>query len=216
MDVANENPVGIGRPAEDFQFNNGDPILNPTQTGTNVLTYPSDDTFWSNGYTVKSDALMGTAALVDEPTGAGHAVLFAYNPLFRAYNDNGIHLIANALLYPAARDRLGAAADGGTADRRGRLRAAAQKVEEPANLGGEWRPITIQVADADQARTEAVIRKYTDTATSAKADGSTYITIPNPEGLSAEEHPFLREHGPGTGPHRRPAALGRGLITLSR
>ncbi|WP_371785772.1 M14 family zinc carboxypeptidase [Streptosporangium subroseum] len=193
VDVANENPVGIGRPAEDFQFNNGDPILNPSQTGTNILTYPSDDTFWANGYTVKSDALMGTTALVDEPTGAGHAVLFAYNPLFRAYNDNGLHLVANALLYPttattSAQQRTVAPPTDVDA-----LRAAAQKVEEPANIGGEWRPITIQVADADQARTETIVRKYTDTATSAKADGSTYITIPNPEGLAADEHPFLRE-----------------------
>ncbi|GLW09188.1 peptidase M14 [Microtetraspora sp. NBRC 13810] len=195
VDVDNANPAALGRPAEDFQFNNDDPILNPTQTGTNVLTYPSGDSFWSNGYTVHADALKGSAALVDEPTGSGHALLFAYNPLFRGYNENGIHLVANALLYPAA------AAPAATAQLRAAsprpdvdaLRAAAQTAEQPPILGGEWRPITIQVADADLARAEAVVQKYTGTATSAKADGSAYITIPNPDGLTEHEHPFLHD-----------------------
>ncbi|MFI7032096.1 M14 family zinc carboxypeptidase [Microbispora rosea] len=193
VDVEQGSPVALGRPAEDFQFNNGDPILNPSQTGVNVLTYPTDDTFWSNGYTVGAEALKGTASLVDEPTGAGHAVLFAYNPLFRAYNENGIHLLANALLYPAgasqaspqAKQRIAAAPDP--------LRIAAATTEEPPNLGGEWRPIVIQVADADLARTQAVVERYTDTAQTASADGSSYITIPNPDGLSADEHPFVRD-----------------------
>ncbi|WP_424534488.1 M14 family zinc carboxypeptidase [Sphaerisporangium viridialbum] len=194
VDVANTSAVALGRPAEDFQFNNGDPILTPSQTGVNVLTYPAGDTFWSNGYTVKSDTLKGTAALVDEPTGNGHAVLFAYNPLFRAYNENGIHLVANALLAPAAsaspKAQQRTAAPQSSADA---LRAQAENTEEPANIGGEWRPITIQVAEADLARTESVVAKYTGTGSSAVADGSGYITIPNPEGLAADEHPFLRD-----------------------
>ncbi|MBM0279517.1 M14 family zinc carboxypeptidase, partial [Micromonospora tarensis] len=101
VDVDASSPVASGRPAEDFEFNNSDPILNPSSTGTNVLSYPTGDTFWANGYTVGAEALKGTAAVVDEPTGAGRAVLFAFNPLFRAYNENGLHLVANALLYPA-------------------------------------------------------------------------------------------------------------------
>ncbi|MEW1589301.1 M14 family zinc carboxypeptidase [Micromonospora vinacea] len=100
VDVDQDSPVALGRPAEDFEFNNSDPILTPSTTGTNVLTYPTGDTFWANGYTVGADTLKGTAAVVDESTGAGRAVLFAFNPLFRAYNENGLHLVANALLYP--------------------------------------------------------------------------------------------------------------------
>ncbi|MEW9528034.1 M14 family zinc carboxypeptidase [Microbispora sp. NPDC049125] len=191
VDVAQGSPVALGRPAEDFQFNNGDPIINPSTTGRNVLTYPSDGTFWSNGYTKGADALKGTAALVDEPTGAGHAVLFSYNPLFRAYNENGIHLVANALLYPgqaAAQKRTATAPAGVEA-----LREAAAKADEPANLGGQWRPIAIEVADADLARAQAVVAKYTGAARTASAGGSSYITIPNPEGLAADEHPFLRD-----------------------
>jgi hypothetical protein len=155
-----------------------------------VLGYPADDTFWSNGYTVDADALKGTAAVVDEPAGAGRAVLFAFDPLFRAYNDNGIHLMANALLAGAPARKATPATPGAGADA---LRAAAAKAPVPADLGGEWRPITVQVAQADLARTETVIGRYTHTAKAAVAGGSAYITIPNPRGLSADEHPFLRD-----------------------
>jgi hypothetical protein len=184
VDVAGDSPVALGRPAEDFEFNNNDPILGPSSTGTNVLRYPSGDTFWANGYTVGADALRGTVALVDEPTGAGRAVLFAFNPLFRAYNESGLHLVANALLHPggggAARSAGGDAA---------RAAAAAAPVAE--NLGGEWRPFTISVAAADRARAEAVVGRFTDDARVAVADGSAYLVIPNPDGRQADEHPFL-------------------------
>nr|WP_243709564.1 M14 family zinc carboxypeptidase [Micromonospora sp. 15K316] len=187
VDVDTASPVAAGRPAEDFEFNNGDPILNPSTTGTNVLRYPSGDTFWANGYTVGVDALRGTAAVVDEPTGAGRAVLFAFNPLFRAYNENGLHLVANALLYPAT-------GTGRTAERAAAVdpvRAAAARTAAPENLGGEWRPITIEVADADLARTRSIVERFTGDARTSTAGGSAYLVIPNPQGRQADEHPFL-------------------------
>jgi hypothetical protein len=189
VDVDRDSPVALGRPAEDFEFNNGDPVLTPSTTGTNVLRYPSDDRFWSNGYTVGSDLLKGTAAVVDEPTGAGHAVLFAFNPLFRGYNESGQHLLANALLAPAA----GAGSMIGQRSTVDPRRAAAAAAPPAENLGGEWRPITIQVAAGDLARTEAVVRSYTGKARASAAGGSGYIRIANPDGLSADEHPFLRD-----------------------
>jgi hypothetical protein len=188
VDADTSSAVALGRPREDFQFNNSDPILTPTRTGTNVLTYPADDTFWSNGYTVKADTLKGTAAVVQEPAGAGSAVLFAFDPLFRAYNDNGIHLMANALLAGAPAEKAAARTPGTDA-----LRAAAAKAPVRADLGGEWRPITLQVAQADLARARTVVARYTETAQATVAGGSAYVTIPNPQGLSADEHPFLRD-----------------------
>lgn len=186
--VDGTSPVGLGRPAEDFEFNNNDSILAPSSTGVNVLSYPDDDTFWANGFTVQADALKGTVALVDEPTGAGRAVLFAFNPLFRAYNENGLHLVANALLAPTT----GAAARPAPPSTQqidpARAVAAAQPV--PENLGGQWRPITIEVAVGDLARTEALVGAYTGSARVSVAGGSAYLVIPNPEGLQIDEHPF--------------------------
>ncbi|MER7418325.1 M14 family zinc carboxypeptidase [Micromonospora peucetia] len=184
VDVDGDSPVALGRPAEDFEFNNNDPILSPSSTGTNVLRYPTGDSFWSNGYTVGGDALKGTVALVDEPTGAGRAVLFAFNPLFRAYNESGLHLVANALLHPG---------DGGARRASGvdPARAAAAAAPVAENLGGEWRPFTIEVAAADLPRTEAVVKRFTSTARVSVTDGSAHLVIPNPDGLQVDEHPFL-------------------------
>ncbi|SCG47570.1 Zinc carboxypeptidase [Micromonospora echinaurantiaca] len=186
VDVDRDSPVALGRPAEDFEFNNNDPILTPSTTGTNVLRYPSGDTFWANGYTVGADALKGTVALVDEPTGAGRAVLFAFNPLFRAYNENGLHLVANALLLPG-----GAAGRAATPPAVGPARAAAAAAPVPADLGGGWRPITIEVAPGDLARTRAVVAGFAGDSRVSEANGSAYLVIPNPDGRQADEHPFL-------------------------
>ncbi|MEV0157682.1 M14 family zinc carboxypeptidase [Micromonospora sp. NPDC050686] len=189
VDVDHDSPVALGRPAEDFEFNNGDPILRASTTGTNVLSYPTGDTFWANGYTLRADLLKGTTALVDEPTGAGRAVLFAFNPLFRAYNESGQHLVANALLAPTAG---GPAARGGAdVARVAPARAAAAATPAAENLGGEWRPITVEVAAADLARSRDVVGRYTGAARASVAGGSAYLVIPNPGGLQADEHPFL-------------------------
>ncbi|MET8087403.1 M14 family zinc carboxypeptidase [Micromonospora sp. NPDC005237] len=187
VDVDTDNPVALGRPAEDFEFNNSDPILNPSTTGTNVLTYPTDDTFWANGYTVGADTLKGTAAVVDEPTGTGRSVLFAFNPLFRAYNENGLHLVANALLYPPG------APDARRTPGTDAARASAAAAPVAADLGGGWRPTTIEVAATDLARTRAIVERFTtDARTSAKGT-SAYVVIPNPQGLQADEHPFTAD-----------------------
>ncbi|MEU1644071.1 M14 family zinc carboxypeptidase [Micromonospora zamorensis] len=187
VDVDTDSPVALGRPAEDFEFNNSDPILNPSTTGTNVLSYPTGDTFWANGYTVGEDALKGTAAVVDEPTGAGRAVLFAFNPLFRAYNENGLHLVANALLYPAG------ASDARRSAGVDPARASAAAAPVTPELGGGWRPITIQVAAADLPRAEAIVERFTTDAKASAKDGSAYVVIPNPQGLQVDEHPFASD-----------------------
>lgn len=184
VDVDGDSPVALGRPAEDFEFNNNDPILNRSSTGTNVLSYPTGDTFWANGYTVGGDALKGTVALVDEPTGDGRAVLFAFNPLFRAYNESGLHLVANALLHPGG----GGAARASGVDP---ARAAAAAIPLAENLGGEWRPFTIEVAAVDLPRAEAVVDRFTGAARVSVAGGSAHLVIPNPDGLQVDEHPFL-------------------------
>ncbi|MEH0927453.1 M14 family zinc carboxypeptidase [Micromonospora sp. CPCC 205558] len=187
VNVDHNSPVALGRPAEDFEFNNSDPILTPSTTGTNVLSYPTGDTFWANGYTVGADTLKGTAAVVDEPTGAGRAVLFAFNPLFRAYNESGLHLVANALLYPPG------APDARRAPGADAARASAAAAPVTADLGGGWRPITIQVAASDLNRTRAIVERFTSAAQTSVKGGSAYVVIPNPQGLQADEHPFARD-----------------------
>ena len=195
VDVDDASPVALGRPSEDFQFNNDDPLLNPSTTGVNVLTYPSDDRFWSNGYTENADALKGTVALIDEPIGDGHAVLFAYNPLFRAYNESGLHLVANALLYPAAGPALtkvrDETQDGASPGARAEIRRAEAQAP-PRDLGGSWRAIRLSVSEAQSAAALAVVRRYAEPAAVERSRGTVTIVLANPDGLQVDEHPFAR------------------------
>ena len=152
-----------------------------------MLSYPTGDTFWANGYTVGEDALKGTAAVVDEPTGAGRAVLFAFNPLFRAYNENGLHLVANALLYPAgasdARRPPGSTRRApAPPPRRSRRTWAAGGGRSPSR----WRRRTCRAP-------EAIVERFTTDAQASAKDGSAYVVIPNPQGLQVDEHPFASD-----------------------
>ena len=196
VDVDHASPVGLGRPREDFQFNNADPLLNPSTTGVNVLTYPSDGRFWFNGYTQGADALKGTAALTDEPFGGGHVVLFAYNPVFRAYEESGEHMLANALLYPTGGPALKTlrdeTVDGTSPAARPDLRRAEAQAPQ-RDLGGEWRPIRLTVPEAQEGAALAVVRRYAEPAAVERANGAAVIVIANPEGLQADEHPFARD-----------------------
>ena len=187
VDVDDASPVALGRPREDFQFNNDDPLLNPSTTGVNVLTYPSDGRFWFNGYAQGADALKGTTALTDEPYGDGHVVLFANNPLFRAYEESGEHLVANAVLYPASGGPA-AVAPGARSEQR---RAQAQ--DPPRDLGGDWRPIRLSVSEAQSAAALAVVRQYAEPAAVERSGGNVTIVLANPDGLQADEHPFARD-----------------------
>jgi hypothetical protein len=196
VDVDGASPVGHGRPREDFQFNNDDPLLNPSTTGVNVLTYPSDDRFWFNGYTENADALKGTVALTDEPFGDGHVVLFANNPLFRAYEESGEHLVANAVLYPAAGAALTTlrdeTQDGASPGARAEIRRAEAQAP-PRDLGGAWRAIRLSVSEAQSGAALAVVRRYAEPAAVERSGGTVTIVLANPDGLQADEHPFARD-----------------------
>jgi len=195
VDVDDASPVALGRPREDFQFNNDDPLLNPSTTGVNVLTYPTDGRFWFNGYTENADALKGTVALTDEPFGQGHVVLFAYNPVFRAYEESGEHLLANALLYPTGGPALTTlrreTVDGTSRAARPDLRRA--ETQAPArDLGGSWRAIRLSVSEPQSAAALAVVRRYAEPAAVERSRGNVVIVLANPGGLQADEHPFAR------------------------
>jgi Zinc carboxypeptidase len=186
------SPVGLGRPSEDFQFNNSDPILNPSTTGTNVQTYATGARFWHNGFTVNETALEGTATVVDEPVGSGHAVLFSYNALFRAYEESGEHLFANAVLYPTSASEPEEVTNLRSAAGRSAALDADQAGVEP-NLGGDWRRIQIAVARADATEASGIVADFTFGSSIQHVGDTTYIEIANSEGLASDEHPFARD-----------------------
>jgi hypothetical protein len=94
-----DDPVGWGERTSSFAFATGDPVLRPSG-GTVVARYPSGSAFFAGGYARDTGALHGTAAVLDEPVGAGRTVLFAFDPAFRGYVEGTERLVANALLAP--------------------------------------------------------------------------------------------------------------------
>jgi zinc carboxypeptidase len=93
------DPVAWGERASGFAFATGDPVLHPSG-GTVVARYPTGNAFFAGGYARDTADLHGTAAVLDEPTGAGRTVLFAFDPAFRGYVEGTERLVANALLAP--------------------------------------------------------------------------------------------------------------------
>jgi hypothetical protein len=95
------DPVAWGERPSGFAFATGDPILHAAG-GTVVARYPTGDAFFAGGYAGGTGPLRGTAAILDEPQGAGRTVLFAFDPVFRGYVEGTERLVANALLAPPA------------------------------------------------------------------------------------------------------------------
>jgi len=54
------------------------------------------------GYEVNANAnLPGRPAVVDQPFGAGHAIMLGFDPWYRAWTTQEERLVLNSLLYPA-------------------------------------------------------------------------------------------------------------------
>ena len=83
----------------------GDLFLRPSRDGENVAVFPTTGPLVRAGFTWPGNTerlLRGTALLVDEPTGSGHVVLFANEPLFRGWWRALDKLVMNALVLGAA------------------------------------------------------------------------------------------------------------------
>jgi hypothetical protein len=183
------SPVTLGAPAFTYSYDIGERVLSVTVTGANAGLYPTAaPDFFVSGYATGENALKGSAALVDETLGDGHLVLFSGEPNYRAFTGGTEFLLANALVYPPAAGAAGVDV---------RSAAAASAVSTAmASAGAETgpgAPIRIQVPVKQVKRARAVIRTFTQTVKVRRSGGSAFLTIPNPDGLDVEEHPFAIE-----------------------
>ena len=114
-----EDPVGWGFDAGGWIYreSSSDPNFDPTTLGgggaippaTAVTTFASagdcgGPAGFGNcyGYEVNANAnLPGRPAVVDQPFGAGHAIMLGFDPWYRAWTTEEERLVLNSLLYPA-------------------------------------------------------------------------------------------------------------------
>ncbi len=103
IDVDPSTPLAWGLSARDFAYNTSDPAIEPgTSDGVEVAHYAAGADAYQSGYATGTESLEGTPVLLDETSGTGHALLFTFDPAFRAWSESGFRLLANALLYPQA------------------------------------------------------------------------------------------------------------------
>jgi hypothetical protein len=112
------DPVGWGFDAGGWVYreSNNDPNFDPTTLGggaippaTAVATFaPAGDcggpAGFGNcyGYEVNANtSLPGRPAVIDQPFGAGHAVMLGFDPWYRAWTTEEERLVLNSLLYPS-------------------------------------------------------------------------------------------------------------------
>ena len=82
------------------------------------------------GYQVNAIGnLNGRPAVVDQPLGSGHSVLFGFDPFYRAWKEQDERLVLNALLYPLGASLPATAATRSASE--GALQAAAEPVARP-------------------------------------------------------------------------------------
>ena len=80
---------------------NTDAFLLASETGTNVVSMAGED-LWLAGHIWPDNTeqlIAGTAAIVDEPVGDGHIILFSDEPGYRALWHATVRMLMNAILY---------------------------------------------------------------------------------------------------------------------
>ena len=186
VSLAPGSPLTLGADLFSYWFHLGEGVLAPSSTGANAGTYPKQaPDFWYSGYAGGQDVLEGSAALVDERLGNGHAVLFSGEPNYRAFTEGSAFLLANAIAYPA-RGVIGGIDVGSPAA--ATAVGAAMASGHPAF--GPGRPIRIEVDANGLSGALDVAHRFARSVWVERLGSSAILVIPNPRGLDAGRHPF--------------------------
>ncbi len=153
--------------------------------GMAAATFPAHDDpeFATSGLAIGVDELDGSAAIVDEAVGSGRAVLFSFDPNFRAWTGGTQHLLWNALYghTPAAVPAQPATVRVAARDRSERAAQALPDV-------GKAIRIVVHPQDGDVTR--ALLERYGAEFKELRKPERTIFLIENRKALSWEEHPF--------------------------
>jgi hypothetical protein len=186
LDEASPLAAGVG-PSAWVMFEN-DPKMQPG-LGTAPVTFPPADSedFFVSGLDDGAGQLGATAAVADEPVGAGRSIVLTFDPAFRGWTEGTERILRNAVLGPdpAAAGRSPVAA--GSKARRAAERAARQAALALPDAPSPWR---VWVSPADVGTTRSLLGQYGAQFDEVPAAGKVLFLVANPEGLAFEEHPY--------------------------
>jgi hypothetical protein len=128
--------------------------------------------------------LEGTAAVVDEPVGAGRSIVFASDPAFRVWTLGTARILRNAVVGP---DPAATATIRATA----RADAVAAAKAAAGRLPAEPDAFRLMVPRSDATTTMSVLGSFGAHWEVRGNRRSVIFFVANPHGLSAEEHPFI-------------------------
>lgn len=155
--------------------------------GVAAATFPAagDPAFHTSGLAIGVEELAGSAAIVDEPVGSlgGRAIVFSFDPNFRAWSAGTQRLLWSALYGP---NPPAVAVVSPT------LRTAAvDRADRAAKaLPGLGKAIRIVVRAEDADLTRSVVARYGVEFKELRKPGRAIFLIENRQALSWEEHPF--------------------------
>ena len=184
--VSQTSPLADGVGRYDWALYDYDDVMTIVN-GAAPVRFPAfgSEDFFVSGFASGEDELGGTAAVADEPVGTGRLVLFTTDPNYRAWTQGMQKILWNALFGPDP--WAGRAPNSGSAARAADEAAAIAAAESLPDQTA----IRLSVHQRDADATRALIRRYTRGYTIAQATGKVTFLIANPDGLAADEHPFI-------------------------
>ena len=185
--VDQTSPLAAGVGPYNWVFYDYDIVMNASSPSHVVARFPAfgSQDFFVSGFARGESELDGTAAVVDEPVGAGRVVLFSTDPNFRAWTVGMQKMLRNAVLGPEA--FTGLAARAGSATRASAEKAAKDAAAKVASLES---PLRLSVSPLSVEAARAVLARYGATYTLRQSANKATFLIANPSGLSAEEHSY--------------------------
>ena len=87
-----------------YRETTGDPVYDKDTLGTASAPFEYADPLKSFGFAqgaLDAGRLPGRPAVVDQPFGAGQAVMLGFDPFYRAWRESDERIVLNAVLYPA-------------------------------------------------------------------------------------------------------------------
>ncbi len=180
------SPVGSGVGPSNWVYYEFDLVMTASNPAHVAAAYPeaSSSDFFLSGYGEGQEELGGTAAVVDEPVGAGRAVIFSVEPNFRAWTEGTQRFLWNAIFRSEPPATAAAAGSLARADEEAASKASTRTLTTLES------PIRISVEAADERATERLLARYGARYEVRRSPGKVSFLVRNPRGLDIEGHPF--------------------------